>query len=483
MKIKEKILLNLYIFLKKGGLKLKFIGFSVSIIIVTVFILSTIIINIMGTAIEKKAFEVTTSSINHLGDFSKIALLERSYENQVNLSEIIKELNDAKIEGFLDISIYEREKKEQSYKFIYLAGFKQYKQTKYLVNRKLIDKLNSIKNNDLLVDEIEYEENGKDIEAYRFVRPIIYKFKEQDILLGAIVLLYDKNAINKVINKTIFTTILFTIIMVSILIVIVYFVGLRLTKPILSISEAVNSVAKGNLDIDLKVESRDEIGVLVKSFNRMINGLREREKMEKFVSDSTIDMIQKDRKADLVLGGEYRKLTFLFSDIRGFTKMSETKKPDEVVEIVNFYLDLQAEIIEKNDGDIDKFVGDEIMASFSGEDSIQKAINCAIQIQKVFNIENKKREKLNLSVCEVGIGINTGEVIVGNIGSKDRMDFTSIGSSVNLASRLCSLAKENEILVEENIANEIKDIFKIEKKELITVKGFSKPIEVSQVIF
>lgn len=264
---------------------------------------------------------------------------------------------------------------------------------------------------------------------------------------------------------------------------IVYFFGLRFTRPILEITAAANKVSKGDLNLELNIDTADEIGILSEQFNTMINGLRERNHMQKFVSGSTISMIQEDTKQELLLGGEYRTQTFLFSDIRGFTQMSEEKTPSEVVEIVNFYLNLQAEIIKKNNGDIDKFIGDEVMASFTGDNSLQDAINAAIEIQNSISKENINRKEQKQTVCNVGIGINKGEAIVGNVGAHERMDFTSMGSTVNLAARLCSHAKANEILVENSLIEKLDDKYKTNQIEPLKVKGFSQAIKVNSIVF
>jgi len=471
-----RLLLTINYYLKKGGLKLKFIGFTIAVTVITISILSFIIINLMSKAIEEKAFEVASSSIKHIANSSRLALLERNYENKINLNENVNILKNSKIEGFLDISIYENDKN----KFLYLSGYKKYSKSKYLNDPKLIKKLMDTKTN-LLVEEKELQLDGEKINVYQFTSPVFFKYKEKDVLLGIVILLYDKNTIYSVVNKAIAASFIITFFVVLISIILVYSMGNKLTKPILNISENALNVARGNLDVNLKIDSNDELGILARSFNHMVDGLRQREKMQKFVSTSTMDMIQKDSKAKLILGGEYRTITFLFSDIRGFTSMSETKKPDEVVEIVNFYLNLQSEIIKKNDGDIDKFVGDEVMASFSGEDSLQRAISCAVEIQNSIFKRNKIRLNEKNTICNVGIGINKGEVIVGNIGSNDRMDFTSIGSTVNVASRLCSLAKENEIVVGQTLDESFKKIYNIQEQSDVLLKGINKGLDVSYI--
>lgn len=438
----------------------------------------------MSNAIEKKSFDVVNSSIMHIGNFARQALLERTYENKISLDEVIQEIHDSNIDGFLDISIYERQKEENINKYIYLLGFEKYDSIKYLEDTQLIEELDKIQVETIFHKEkLFVDKQGDMIDTYQFVRPIFYTFQNQKVLLGIVVLHYDEEAISGVIKYLINMAIAITCVFILITIAIVYYAGSKFSRPILEIANAADNVAKGNLDIiDLQINTNDEIGILADHFNKMVSGLQEGKKMEKFVSDSTISMIQEDSKSQLVLGGKYQTLTFLFSDIRGFTALSETKKPEEVVNIINFYLHLQSEIIKKNGGDIDKFVGDEIMASFSGETAVLDATKCALEIQHQIIKHNDEREKIGKTICHVGIGINKGEVIVGNIGSKDRMDFTSIGSAVNLASRLCAYAQADEILIENETMKELEGQFITAQKEPVMAKGFSNPILVSAIL-
>ena len=467
--------------MRKGGLKLKLIGFIVVIILFTVTVLSTFIIQLMKSSIETKAFEVATTSIERIADFSTHALLERSYENRVTLNEMINEIRLSNIEGLLDISIYERQKTNSASAFKYLAGFGHYDEGTLLDDVKLIGSLNDTMEKKVTYDTHTILTKEGEIDAYRFVKPILYTFQDRTILLGVAILDYDKEAITGIIKRVISIALMITAAIVLGVIVIVYFAGLRFTRPILTIADAATDVSQGKLDINLQVTTNDEIEELAERFNRMVTGLREREKMQKFVSGSTMNMIQEDTSRQLILGGEYRTLTFLFSDIRGFTAMSETMKPDEVVEVINFYLNLQSEIIKAHGGDIDKFVGDEIMASFTGDDAVDRAIQSAIAIQERIDAENTKREKAGTTVCNVGIGINKGEVVVGNIGSNDRMDFTSIGSVVNLAARLCSSAAAGEILIEQSTRDMAGGEYATRPTEPITVKGISQPVAISSI--
>lgn len=479
--LRAKAVTSLNTVMRRGGLKLKLIGFIVTILLITVTVLSSFIIHLMKNSIETKAFEVATTSIERIAEFSTHALLERSYENRVNLGEMINEIRLTKIEGLLDVSIYERQKTHSASAFKYLAGFGRYDEGTLLDDVGLIGSLNDAMSAEVTYATHPIQTKTGEVEAYRFVKPILYTFQDRTILLGVAILYYDKEAITGIVKRVIRIALLITTLFVLAVIAIVYFAGLRFTRPILTIADAATDVSRGKLDIDLKVTTNDEIEELAERFNRMVTGLREREKMQKFVSGSTMDMIQEDTSCQLILGGEYRTMTFLFSDIRGFTAMSETLKPDEVVEVINYYLNLQSEIIKAHGGDIDKFVGDEIMASFSGEDAVDRAMQSAVAIQRRIADANAERVKTGLTVCNVGIGINRGEVVVGNIGSHERMDFTSIGSVVNLAARLCSSAAPGEILIEQTTCDLATGSFKTQPEEPITVKGITHAVALSSI--
>ncbi len=160
-------------------------------------------------------------------------------------------------------------------------------------------------------------------------------------------------------------------------------------------------------------------------------------------------------------------MTVLFSDIRNFTSFSETRDPQEVMIMLNEVMHLQGEVIHKFGGDIDKFVGDEIMAIFHGEDMVIRAAKASLNI-----IKKMKEKYSNLeNGIHLGIGINTGEMISGNMGTGDRMDRTVLGDAVNLGARLCSVAGKNTIILSEHSYKFIKDSIIIKEHDPIRVKG------------
>lgn len=430
----------------------------------------------MKAYIEEKAFEISTTTIERVSDFSSFALLERTYENRISLNDLIKKIELSNINGIVGISIYQREKDNGKFNFNYLAGFGP-KDKKFLQDKKLLDSLNNSTKDSIISTKYLVKHSSRVLNTYRFIKPIIIIHKGHTVLLGIAILYYDKSAINIVISEMISLVfqITFTVLLLAILFV--YFIGVRLTKPVLQITKAAEEISKGNLNIDLQIHTNDEIEQLANQFNKMVYSLQEHEKIQKFVSASTINMIQKNSTQQPSLGGGYKILAFLFCDIRGFTTLSEKKEPSEVINIVNFYLNLQSNIIKANDGDIDKFIGDEIMASFSEPNATQKALNSAIEIQLAITKANIQRVKNNETICEVGIGINHGRVVVGNIGSHDRMDFTSVGSVVNIASRLCSIAEAGKIIIEKNSYDTSNAKYKVNIKTPLLLKGIGEPLD------
>jgi class 3 adenylate cyclase len=244
-----------------------------------------------------------------------------------------------------------------------------------------------------------------------------------------------------------------------------------ITAPIARLAEGTREVAAGNFDFKMNVHRRDEIGDLAESFNHMTQGLRERADMQKFVSQSTVEMIQAHTQP--TSAGERRLMTLFFADIRGFTSISEHRSPEEVVSILNRCLSLQADLVRKFGGDVDKYIGDAVFAHFTREDMVLNAIRCAVEIHRALDVMNAANPTEPLAV---GIGIVTGEAILGSIGSADRLDYTAIGAAVNLSSRLCERARAREVLLSDSAYQQVRDLVAAEPVEPLDIKGFSDPV-------
>ena len=182
------------------------------------------------------------------------------------------------------------------------------------------------------------------------------------------------------------------------------------------------------------------------------------------------------------LGGSRRKVTILMSDLRGFSAISEKLPPEKVVAILNIYLGAMADEIAQYQGTIDEFIGDAILVLFGAptqrEDDAERAIACAIAMQRAMDGVNEEMKLKNLPQLEMGIGINTGEVVVGNIGSSKRTKYGVVGSHVNLTSRIESYTVGGQIIISENTLQEGGDIIKIDDIISIQPKGFNEPISI-----
>jgi len=262
------------------------------------------------------------------------------------------------------------------------------------------------------------------------------------------------------------------------------------TGPVTKLKNAMIMVEKGNLDQQVKVSTRDEIGLLTWNFNNMIRELKEKEKMRaafgKAVSEEIVEVMM---SGDLFLGGEEKDVTILFSDIRSFTKTSGTMTPAQVMEMLNEYFTLMEKIVQKNMGIIDKYVGDEIMAIFGATDSHQdhaeNACRCAVEMIQELSSLNSRREHHGKPRLRIGVGINTGPVTAGMLGSENRMNYTVIGDTVNLASRLCDAGGAHgftPIVIAEKTYEKVKHLLKVRSGHALRVKGKDVPIRIYELL-
>jgi adenylate cyclase len=280
-----------------------------------------------------------------------------------------------------------------------------------------------------------------------------------------------------------------TIIVLNLAILIVYYFSTSLSTPITTLVGATKEIEKGNFRVSVKPTTGDEIGILTESFAEMGRGLEEREKMKdafgKFVNKEIAEQVL---KGEIKLGGERKKATVFFSDIRSFTAISEKLEPEEVVEFLNQYMTRMVNCVNDTKGVVDKYIGDAIMAVWGapvshGNDT-ENAINGALMMRKELIEFNKGRGGDKKPVIKIGCGFNTGAVLAGQIGSNERMEYTVIGDTVNLASRIEALNKPfgTDILVSTDTYNEVKNIFRMEPMQKIKVKGKSEPQQIYAVL-
>lgn len=191
-------------------------------------------------------------------------------------------------------------------------------------------------------------------------------------------------------------------------------------------------------------------------------------------------------KVEVAKGGELRQTTVLFSDIRGFTSMSESRNAQEIVDMLNEYFELMVDIVFRYEGTLDKFVGDEIMALYGSPvthaDDPIRAVRTALEMLRVLAEWNEQRAAEGKVPVLIGIGINTGEVVAGYLGSSKALEYTVIGDPVNTGARLCSAAQAGQILVSEDTEKHLNGLFDLQEQPPIPLKGKSRPLRIFSVI-
>jgi len=237
------------------------------------------------------------------------------------------------------------------------------------------------------------------------------------------------------------------------------------------------------------VETGDEIEDLANGFNLMVDGLKERDKLRttfgKYMTASVMDHLMSGK---VQLGGETLTVSILFSDIRSFTTISENMDAQALVGLLNEYFTEMVGIVMSEDGVVDKYIGDAIMAVFgapvSKQDDAIRAVRAAVKMRSALVHLNERLAPRGLGPLRTGIGVHTGEVVAGNIGSERRMEYTVIGDAVNLASRLESNTKDLAVgvLISEDTWELVKGHITARPVKEITVKGRARPVMTYEVL-
>jgi len=262
-----------------------------------------------------------------------------------------------------------------------------------------------------------------------------------------------------------------------------------LSRPIFRLVMATRRIAAGDFKVSLPVTSRDEIGVLTSAFNQMARSLHEKEMIKhaftRYVAREVVDEILKDPEHH-VLTGERRQVTALFCDLRGFTSLSEQLPPEEVVLLLNQFYTLMIETTFKNDGTLDKFLGDGVMCIFGAPiphpDHALRAVRTALAMQEAMRALSARRVEEGRDPIAAGVGVSAGEVVAGTVGTEDRMEYTVIGDSVNLAARLVSHAEPGQILISSPTHDQVRDEIDARSLGRLRIKGKEEEIEVFEVV-
>ncbi|MCM2278168.1 MAG: HAMP domain-containing protein [Oligoflexia bacterium] len=265
-----------------------------------------------------------------------------------------------------------------------------------------------------------------------------------------------------------------------------------ITRPIGALATAAGRIAQGDFLVRLPTPRKrgkgDEILEFAHTFNSMAEGLQERDRVKAtFAKFHSKEVAEKLLSGEVKLGGERKSALVFFSDVRGFTAMSEKLKPEELVLILNRYMTRMVRIILNNGGIVDKYVGDAIMAVWgaplSKPDDAYNAVKACLEMRKALSELNIELLRERLPNLRIGMGLNYGPLVAGNIGSEERMEYTVIGDTVNTASRIESLTKEfgTDLLVSEEVRVQVAGRFVFEKAHEARVKGKSQPLIVHKV--
>ncbi len=210
-----------------------------------------------------------------------------------------------------------------------------------------------------------------------------------------------------------------------------------------------------------------------------------RERFQRLLSPAIAQQVI-EGKVEVKKGGEERTTTVLFSDIRGFTAMSESQSAQAIVDMLNEYFERMVEVIFKYEGTLDKFVGDEIMALFgapvSHQDDTLRAVKTALEMKDVLAQFNAERRAAGQQEIHIGIGINTGHCVAGYLGSSKALEYTVIGDTVNTGARLCSIAKAGEIIISENTYDAVRDFVEVVELPPTNVKGKARALTIYNVV-
>ncbi len=446
-------------------------------IVLVIIILSSLVLNDYRNTIIK--------SVEYIGRTiaeQSAAVFKENYNDNVNINTYLskeKAKNEQYELKFETLTFYKKQGKEDVFSAVNSTDQKR-------IGIVLDSEKLNLYDAEIFSGLVKDEEN----KIFRFVEPV----KIKDKILGYSILRYKEDLIYESYFRAQIRVVLFTLLSIYVLFILIYVIGNRIVFPLLflrmnvkkissSLARMINGEEKVSAELltyDDEIRTNDEIKALsreIKGMTSIIKG------MIPYVSVSTFQQAR-NKKDDSKTKSIMKDMAFIFTDIRGFTSICEGLPPGKVIETINHYLEAQTEIILKHQGDIDKIVGDSVMAAFDGPDKELNACNASMDLIEMMRKDKEDRKIKKLTAADIGIGINTGSVVFGSIGAKERLDFTSIGDTVNLASRLEGANKEyfTKLLLSENVFKKVKDKFICREIDLLIVKGKTEHIRIYEIL-
>lgn len=435
------------------------------VIVLTIFTLSMAVLNQQKDRLYEQTVRLGMVSINYFANNAPIPMLE---DDLLRLNTLIKEA--AQVKGLSYALIVGPDQRIKAHTDINLIGvpFKQFTENPQTTTR---DKV------------AYYAYNRPDGERLLdLYRPIEFKNK----ILGEVHVGISLNFIEDLVLRERISVLFITIAIIIIGIIVAMIYGYRFSKPILNIVKATQEFAKGNYQHRIALRRNDELGTLGEAFNRMGQELWKntmtQKSFGKYVGTEVLDMILANPETAW-LKGTRNEATILFGDIRGFTTYANEKAPEQVVEALNEYLEIATATIMQFGGYVDKFIGDAVLGVFGvpvfRKDHVERAVRAARHLQETLVRNDNQGDGL---LAAVGISIHSGVVVAGNVGSQSKMEYTVIGDTVNMASRLNGFAAAGEIVVSRRVVDQLGSMLDVQSLGPQVVKGKTDPVEVYKLI-
>ena len=444
---------------------LQFFAATMVIIIITIFVMSFFILSQQRERLYDQTLKIGKVSLNYFSGNASIPLLE---DNILRLNTLIKDATH--VEGLLYAIIVDHNQTIKAHTDINKIG-------------KVFNKFRNI--SDLRKEEdVTYfnylSESGEHV--LNLTRHITFNKKE----LGEVHVGVSMDFIEKLIHKAQFTIIGITFFIIILSSGVAVFLGFHFSRPISNLVQATREIGSGNYQHKIILARNDELGNLSTAFNRMGEELWKNSLMQKsfgkYIGPEVLEMIMANPES-VWLKGHRSEATIIFVDIRGFSSYSEVKEPEEIVEKLNQYFEIATQTIQDHGGYVDKFIGDAVLGVFGvpvyHKNHALRAVSAASNMQKAFH---EKRENGNDLLQSVGIGINSGVVVSGNIGSQNRMEYTVIGDSVNLAAHIYRLANPGEIVITKSVYDHLKENLEVKPLPPQYIKGKSEPVEIFKLL-
>ena len=438
---------------------------TIVVILLTTFVLNFVILNRQKERLYLESVKIGMVSLKYFAENARIPLLQ---DNILQLNTIIK--NAADVEGLLFAFIVDNGKVIKAHTDHNMIGG---------TSKKVDNMENVTRKGDVTYFDYTVAD-GKHI--LNLSQPVMFKDKQ----LGEVHVGVSIDSIEQLVQKERASVILITACIIFFGMVIAILLGFRYSRPISKLVLATQEIGKGNYRHKVGMVRNDELGNLAAAFDQMGEELWKNSLMQesfgKYVGSEVLEMILSNPERTW-LKGHRNDATILFADVRGFTHYSDAKEPEDVVEELNEYFQIATRVIVRHGGYVDKFMGDAVLGIFGvpvyRKDHVERAVRAAIYLQNELKKANNNDNKL---LTSIGIGIDSGVVVSGNIGSQVKMEYTVIGDSVNVASRLNAFAGPGEVIISNTVYEQLKDMIEVEAFPLQEIKGKSEPVEIFKVL-